>query len=234
MSGAELTAPEAVQHAKRYPFERPDGPYLFVAGTTRPLDDLGLLADRLAVIASGSNGAPGRLKQKFGDSPDQPPIPVTRARLDGFSVAYSAHFAIYGSIPATLLHEPCRAAEVAITWLTRAQCEAMHATEAIGVNYGFYCLAGLDLAHHHGGTATEAHAYLSLHGALHLDGEPARLADLPQPAVLDRARALLAPTMALDPFIAEIIADPSIRERRKSALRAHGRPIRYERLERIV
>ena len=65
MSGAELTAPEAVQHAKRYPFERPDGPYLFVAGTTRPLDDLGLLADRLAVIASGSNGAGDMYRERL-------------------------------------------------------------------------------------------------------------------------------------------------------------------------
>ncbi len=225
---------EAVRHAKRYPFDRPDGPYLFVAGEARPLDDLGLLAGRLAVIASGSNGAPGRLRQKFGVAPDQPPIPVTRARLDGFSVAYSAHFATYGSIPATLHCEPARIAEVAITWLTPAQCAAMHATEAIGVNYGCYRLAGLELAHHHGGTASEAHAYLSLHGALHLDGVPARLADLAQPAVLERARALIAPTMALDPFIAEIIADPSVRERRKAELRAHGRPIRYDQAERII
>ena len=72
------------------------------------------------------------------------------------------------------------------------------------------------------------------YGALHLEGEPARLAELPQPAVLERARALLAPTMALDPFIAEIIADPSVREQRKTALRAHGRPIRYDRAERIA
>ena len=224
----------AVQHAKRYPFDAPNGSYLFVAGVARPLDDLDLIADRMAVIASGSNGASGRLKQKFGTSPDQPPIPVTRARLDGFSAAYSAHFATYGSIPATLHHEPARTAEVAVTWLTPAQCEAMHATEAIGVNYGFYRLGGLELAHLHGGKSTEAYAYLSLHGALHLDGEPARLADLPQPVVLERARALLAPALALDQFIAEIIDDPAIRDRRKAELRVHGRPIRYDRAERIL
>ena len=224
---------QAVERAKRYPFGVPAGPYLFAAGRAEPLDDLGHLAGRLAVIASGSNAAPERLSQKFGDRTDASPIAVTRARLDGFSVAYSAHFATYGSIPATLHREPGRVGEVAVTWLTPAQCEAMHATEAIGVNYGFYRLTGVRLVHQHGGVAQQAHAYLSLHGTLHLDGEPARVADWPQPVVLERARALLAPAMALDDFIAEIIADPAVREGRKAALRAHGRPIATDGLERI-
>ena len=214
---------DPLEKAKSYPFDTPAMAYLFERGQARPLDDAGLLDGRIAVVASGSNASPGRLREKFGEA--GAPIPVTPADLHGYEAVYSAHFAAYGSIPATLAPTAGGVAEVSVTWLTEAQAETMHGTEAIGVNYGFYRLDGLRLAPALGPEQSTAYAYVSLPGALQLDGDQVALAERAQAAVLTQARDLLAPDMALDDFIREIIEDDDMRRFRKQQLRRHGRPI---------
>lgn len=221
-----------VEKAKRYPFAEEIRSYLFVDGEDRALDDAGHLDGRIPVIASGSNASPARLKEKYGASANA--IPVTRARLDGFARVYSAHFAIYGSIPATLCPLAGFAETVAITWLTEAQAERMHETESIGANYGFYRLTHLQLSPEIGGTVEEAFAYISLPGALHFGDAPTRLEDRSQADMLAHARDLLAPDMAIDAFIAEVIDDERVRQRRKQEIRAYGRPIDIAAGERVL
>ena len=76
-------------------------------------------------------------------------------------------------------------------------------------------------------------AYVSLHGTLHFDDEPARMTEWSQVEVLSRARDLLAPQHALDRFLSEIIDDEAARKTRKTELSAHGRPFAFGRATRL-
>ena len=224
---------DPVAHAKRYPFDVPDASYLFRAGRAEPLAAEPDLAGRIAVIASGSNASRLRLGQKFGGFAGDCEIPVTLARVAGFRVAYSAHFARYGSIPATLEPAPGGRAQVFVTWLTGAQAEHMHGTELIGENYGFYrlpdgCLQGPWPA------APPAHAYLSIAGTWHDGAGPLLPARVSQVEALSRARDIVAPGRPLDDLLAEIIHDDRARGRCREKLAAHGRPARHAGLRRLA
>lgn len=167
-----------VTHAKAYPFHIPDDSYVLGKDGWRPVNDPADTHEhtqgRHAVIASGSNASPDRLAIKFADHAHllSDPIPVTQAQLHDFDSVYSAHFSGYGSIPATLAHAPGAMAEVFVTWLTDAQLNRMHETEAVGVNYDFVKLTDIRLLNEYGGGFTQAHAYMSKRGCLNKDGEP--------------------------------------------------------------
>src|SRR3546814_11284374 len=62
-------------------------------------------------------------------------VPVTRLRAHDVDVAYAAHVAGYGAVPATLAASPGTTAELWITWLDDTALARMDATEAVGVNY---------------------------------------------------------------------------------------------------
>jgi len=240
-----------VARAKAYPFAPPVQSYVLVGDRSHTLTDVsegglaaavregggdpGRLAEpRTAVIAWGSNASPTRLAEKFGDLSADAVIPVLRAELRDFAVVHSAHLSAYGSVPATGQRVSGAHAKVFVALLTDVQLDRMHSTEAIGRNYGFYCLNGLRLAFD-GGEGTEtAHAYLSLHGCLDVDGECVALAaveaegipfrTLDQVAVLSLVRDRLAPGTPLDDFIHETVTDEGLRARRIAILRETASP----------
>ena len=55
-----------VAHGLSYPFNPPGKSYLFRDGRMQPLGSFDI-ADRVPVVASGSNGSPQRLAEKYGD-----------------------------------------------------------------------------------------------------------------------------------------------------------------------
>jgi hypothetical protein len=138
-------------------------------------------------------------------------LPVMRAQMHDFDSVYSAHFASYGSIPATLAHAPGAISEVFVTWLTDAQLKHMHKTEAVGVNYDFVKLSGIHLLCDTDAGLTTAYTYLSKRGCLNKNGQPVSLAAvkaqgrqwnaLTQAEILDYARTLIAPLEDSDTFI---------------------------------
>ncbi|SLN43451.1 hypothetical protein [Oceanibacterium hippocampi] len=232
--------PARLARARDYPYDRPAGAFLFqLGGGVRSLDpaaEAGLFDGRTAVIAAGSNAAPARLADKFAG--DAGVIPVTTATLRDVATVYSAHFAGYGAIPATLIPHPGAVAPVHVTWLDPAQLERMHASEALGVNYDFVSLGPLPVDPRGGTPRTiEAHAYLSRYGALLDDGRPIALSALPgeapglarmsQPEVLALAQALIGDPGPADAFLLGLIGD---RERRRAATLAlahHARPLAF-------
>lgn len=224
-----------VTHAKAYPFAIPEGSYVFDHTGWRPLDAAvdgpATRLGRTAVIASGSNASPERLAAKFAHHQDlitDAPIIVECARLDGFDSVYSAHISRYGSIPATLAHVPGAVAEVFVTWLTDAQLEHMHGTEAVGVNYDFCKIAGISLHCESSGAFTSAFAYISKRGCLNRHGLPIPLAAtttegrqglaMTQTEVLDFVRAQTSPNEDSDDFIRQHIDCPQTRQMRTEAL----------------
>lgn len=175
-----------VAHALRYPFDPPGRDYLFRGGRMQPLERLEI-AGRHAVVASGSNGSPDRLREKFGDDAE---IPVTFGVLDGLVPVFAARITSYGSVPATLAPMPGRRAGVHVTWLTDNQIEIMHETEAVGRGYAWCRLDGFALDHAPWPAPAEMFAYLALHGALAPDGACLPLADVSQraaQAIMQRA-----------------------------------------------
>lgn len=226
---------DPIERAKRYPFAPPADDYLFDHGRVRPFDGGDVTRGRLAVIAAGSNAAPSRLAAKFaGCRGEDGRVPVTTAEIEGFTVVHSAHFASYGSIPATLHPASGERSRVRLTWLTEGQLARMHQTEAIGVNYGFYRLRAVTLTRPSGETIGDSYAYVSLPGALHIDERPAKVADWSQLAILARVCALIAPDVELDDLLRQVIADADRRAVWKAALRRHGRPANSEALERLI
>lgn len=229
-----------IQHAKAYPFLIPEDSYVLEPDGWFPLTRVPPLKGRHAVIASGSNASPERLHAKFAEHPHllAPGIPVLRAQLHDFDAVYSAHIASYGSIPATLAHAPGTVLDVFVTWLTDAQLERMHATEAVGVNYDFVKLTGIHLLCDSGAALTTAHAYLSKRGCLNVAGKPVPLTALnatgrywramTQTEVLEYARTQIAAIEAPDDFIRQHIDCTDTRTNRSYSLSqsalAHGCP----------
>jgi len=220
-----------IHHAKSYPFEIPDHSYVLGKEGWSALAPGGHETDgRHAVIASGSNASPERLREKYQKHEhllDQP-VYVTRATLHDFDAVYSAHFSSYGSIPSTLAHAPGAQSNVFVTWLTDGQLDRMHETEAVGMNYDYTRLHGINLTLESGPTLDTAHAYLSCRGCLNRDGRPVPLAELStrgrtwtpmsQSEVLDYARSLIEPHEDSDKFIEAGINSPALRLKRSGAL----------------
>lgn len=127
---------DIIEVALTYPYTAPPYSYLYHYGHICPMigDWKQLLVSRYPVIAYGSNRAPRQLWRKFGD---QAIIPVTKARLSGFDIVYSAHFAGYGAIPATIIPSQGTVCDVFLIWLNQAQLWRMHESESLGRHYGY-------------------------------------------------------------------------------------------------
>lgn len=106
-------------------------------GAASRLDDVlqaagvAVMDDRSPVLAIGSNAAPGQLRHKFGASPDVSSlVPMTRARVNGIGVGYSAHVSKAGYIPyAPVVASPKLVREYFILWLDGRQVERINETE---------------------------------------------------------------------------------------------------------
>ncbi|MEG3618994.1 hypothetical protein V5T82_11055 [Magnetovibrio sp. PR-2] len=202
-----MTSP--IEHARAYPFSIPEHSYVLDNDGWRALQGDFDTHGRHAVIASGSNASPERLQAKFETLKD--PIFVTQAVLKDFDAVYSAHITTYGSIPATLAHAPGVEADIFVTWLTDDQLERMHETEALGQNYVFVRLNGIELRLDDGQVLDTAQAYLSTWGCLNRGEKPIALADLSvknriwsamsQAEVLDYAQSLFKSSQNRDDFI---------------------------------
>jgi len=184
---------------------------------------------RHAVVAWGSNAAPGRLAQKF-DGVEPASITIVPGWLEGYQVVHSAHLASYGSVPATGRAAPGSRSRVFTLFLTDDQLERLHSTEVLGHNYGFYRLTGSRLALDGGWVVGGPFAYLSLRGCLTVDGRPAAtgptdgLPVMSQIDALSRVRDLTESGRPLEAFILDTIADPDLRARRIQALAPHATP----------
>ena len=219
--------PDDIARALGYPYARPAGSFLFSGGKAKDLPPEMDFRDRVPVLACGSNAAPAQLRRKYGASADHR-IPVTAARLQDICCSYSAHFSSYGSVAAALHTAPGAISDVHITWLNEQELARMHETEAIGQNYRYVKIDGIDLHCAVHGAVQTIHAYVSLRGSLLLDGSPVTLGGIDcrnacypvmgQQAIQSRLRDSLAPGMDLYDFIRQNITDANIRTDRTARL----------------
>ena len=225
-----MTLPDDIARALGYPYPRPAGSFLFSGGTAHELPSETDFSDRTPVLACGSNGAPAQLLRKYGASSDHR-IPVTAATLHDICCSYSAHFSSYGSVAAGLHVAPGSLSNVHITWLSEKELARMHETEAIGQNYRYVKIEGVDIRCAQHGAIDSIRAYVSLRGSLLLDGSPVTLGGIDcqnacfpamgQQAIQARLRDSFAPGMDLHDFIRQNITNAKIRAERTALLARH-------------
>ncbi|MDQ4071465.1 MAG: hypothetical protein M3088_01130 [Actinomycetota bacterium] len=201
-----------------------------------PADDLDSdsLDARLPALAYGANRTAEALERKraLPGFPAEESILVLRARLYDLDVVYSAHVSPYGSVGATLQRSPGTAVEVCVTLLTAAQLEALGETER---SYTLEELRDLDLELEGGARLDRAHAYVSRHAALVLDGAEVALAAIPatgrrfeartEPQTLAAVARRLGHRGDLDDFILAAVDDPELAAARTRELRRDARPL---------
>ncbi len=235
--------PDEIEHALAYPFVQFPHSYVLRNSEIYDLPHDFWPAGRLPVIACGSNASPQQLIRKFSKI-ETDPIYVTQARLSDFVCCYSAHITSYGSIPATLASLQGSKTECHITWLTEAQLDHMHRTEAIGQNYRFSHLDKIDLRCLERGIITDAYAYISLHGNIISNEAPIIVSDideisskgpsqLTQYSIQQKIRKELAPENTTEEFILTNIKEGDVRRDRTKKLRQHAQRFSYP-FEKII
>ncbi len=224
----------AILHrALDYPYVSPHKSYLFADGEAEPLGDAptAALARGTPVLAYGSSRAPEQLQRKFyGWRNIQ--IPVLRGKLRDWDVVYSAHYAHYGSIPATLYPRAGAEIECAVMWLSQQQLQKMHDTEALGRNYSFVRLDELDLEVDYYGKLTRVHSYVGIQGALNfdngpvsvweIDGEGRSFTQMSQREIQTVAMGWLAGDANLEDWIIQTVTCPITRKQRNKRLEEFG------------
>ena len=237
----DFAARDAIAHAKAYPFEILDQSYVYENGRWRAIATNEVsLADRVPVLASGSNQSPAQLHRKFGHLEEDVVIPTERARHYDFDSVYAAHLTRYGSAPATLQHSPGTAVTIFITWLTEGQLAVMHATEG---NYTYDRLSPIRLEVDGGRILNEAFSYGSRVGCLNHEGGHLSLAAIPadarrhpamtQTEVLGLVRNRLAPGTVLEEFIFDHLEDRKIHRERSEKLGKDAHALAYPTADRI-
>jgi hypothetical protein len=212
--GDSAAAAAILKRALGYPYAVPGGSYLYRDGEADAPPPTGFdLAGRSPLLSYGANSAPEALARKLGSLPGVE-MPVVRAELEDFDVVYSAHVSPYGAVPATLHQSPGTTAPVFVIHPTPEQRALLTASEP---NYDLVELAGIA-------------AYRSKHGCLELDGSPVALAavrsrgrtlpEMPEPAVLERVRAAVAPDLDLADFVSACVERGGIRPLRIDAGRS--------------
>jgi hypothetical protein len=197
-----------LRRALEYPYATPERSYLYHEGTAAEPPAAGPdLAGRTPLLSYGANAAPEALALKLASLPGLE-MPVLRAELEGFDVAYSAHVSPYGAVPATLVESAGTRAPVFVVYPSQEQLELLTALE---LNYDLVTLSGVSCRLEDGAEVSEFAAYRSKHGPLSLDGTEVALAalraagrtlpELDEPAVLDRVRAHVAPELTLEEFV---------------------------------
>jgi hypothetical protein len=236
---AEPSDAERLVRAKSYPYDVPSTSYILFQGEPVPLkrmnppDDT---AERIPVLAYGSNASPQQLINKYPYLSDEEGIPVLKTALTGFDVVYSAHFSSYGAIPAMLVSSPGTRLTTFVTWLTEEQLEVMHDTELgpdrDGTAYTFGNLTGVLAMIDAVGIREEVFMYQSAAPALGHEGAMCAYAEVVarertvqeygHERVLQAAQEGIAPDMTLEAFLLETATDPDARAAYTARLHKNG------------
>ena len=172
---------------------------------------------RYPLIAFGSNGAPGVLAKKLSVlGEDERDVLVLAGALAGFDVVASAHIALYGALPATIVPAPGTNARAGLLMVTAKQFTALTRTE---FNYVVARIDGAPFTADLDWPMPDAvFAYVSRNGVFSVDGsavalkavpaEGRTLHELEQEHVLDAAASLiLGPGSVAVDVVRETVAD---------------------------
>lgn len=213
-----------VERALAYPYVAPWRPFVQLGHETLHPAELEVdPAERVAMLAYGSNAAPEVLARKLALS-DQPVL-VVPAWLDGFDVVYSAHISPYGAVPATLQRSAGTEVRAHVVYMTEAQAGLVAATEP---NYELATVDGAVCRPDVGEPIADPAAYLSRHGCLLREDSELALAavqangrsfpELGEEAVVEHLREMFCPDDSLEAFVLANVTDPALSQSRTARL----------------
>ncbi|MDT0610528.1 hypothetical protein [Streptomyces lancefieldiae] len=134
-------------------------------------------ADRVPVLAIGSNASPGQLRHKMAEFGIGSPIPMVKSRVTGVDVGVSAHVSRMGYVSASPVRAPGVVRELFVLWLDAEQLAVIDASEGVPMAAGNFDRAWLPATDVRVETADGTvlrgtYAYVNRHGVLH-DGNGA-------------------------------------------------------------
>jgi len=202
-------------------------------------------AGAVAIVASGSNASPTRLHEKLGAHLGGRAVAGVPCVVTDFTPVFSAHFTAYGAVPATLARDRGACARLICLHVPAGVLAALHRSEAVGRNYGFYRLDGAVVRSTEGDRVEAPHSYLSLHGTLQIDGAPRRLGQFAvegsryrtsfEPTILLELMRLLGQAGSAQGFAARLAAEAAFRAAMTDALqRRFARPLDGEGISRVA
>ncbi len=182
------------------------------------------LAGRAAVVAVGSNAAPGQVRHKLRAAGVPALVPMAPVTVGGLAAGVSAHISRPGYVGAAPFAAPV-VSTLAVCWLDEAQLAAVDATEP---NYHRVPLApdAFPVALADGTVLPRPWLYVGRHGLLAPGGGgPRRCGD--QRALLRDLLAASGPLRALlgdgpHEWVLRAAADPAVRARGVRLFREHG------------
>ncbi|MBN0043578.1 hypothetical protein JS756_05565 [Streptomyces actuosus] len=159
-----------------YPGAWPRESGLLVGDRLLPLERA-VHADRVPVLAVGSNACPGQLRHKMAACGVSSPVPMVRSRVHGLDVGVSAHVSLMGYVAASPVCAPEAVRDLFVIWLDAEQLAVVDASEGTPLPHGNYRRAWLPapdvrVAPEGGAALPGVYVYLNRHGVLH-DGSGA-------------------------------------------------------------
>lgn len=129
-------------------------------------------ADRVPVLAIGSNASPGQLRHKMAEFGIDAPIPMVKARVTGVDIGVSAHVSRMGYVSASPVRAPGVVRELFVLWLDAEQLAVIDASEGVPMAAGNFDRAWLPAPDVRVETADGTvlrgtYAYVNRHGVLH-------------------------------------------------------------------
>lgn len=184
-------------------------------------------AERFAVLALGSNAAPGQLRHKLTHLGLPAVVPVTPAAVRGIGVGVSAHISRPGYVAAAPYADGAAGSRLWVTWLDERQLRAVDGTEM--PNYGRALLPAAEFPARlpTGELLPGTYVYFNARGILsdphhhplpHTPDQPALLARLLTAS--PRLHGLLGPTPRH--WVARAAADAAAREAGTRIFREEG------------
>lgn len=127
----------------------------------------GTTADRIPVLAIGSNSSPAQLRHKFAAGGEHLLVPSFRARVTGVRAGFAPFFAPYGAVPATVVADARATTELAVQFLSPREVWLLDGTELphyqriqLGESHGVSAVLET------GERLSTVHAYVAVGGAL--------------------------------------------------------------------
>ncbi|MGW7006622.1 hypothetical protein ACWGCW_28335 [Streptomyces sp. NPDC054933] len=128
------------------------------------------VAERVPVMAVGSNGSPGQLRHKLTSVGLVATVPMMPVRITGIAVGVSAHISVLGYVSASPYLDSGRGSTLVASWLDADQLSAIDASEAL--NFRRIEVPGdrFPMRLPSGDPLAVAYLYANIHGVLALDG----------------------------------------------------------------
>ncbi|MFI9803866.1 hypothetical protein ACIHEJ_05760 [Streptomyces sp. NPDC052301] len=194
-------AAAARDHPLTYPGAWPADSGLLDRDRMLPLERL-VYADRVPVLAVGSNASPGQLRHKMTECGIDTPIPMVRTRVSGLDVGVSAHVSRMGYVSASPVRSPRSVRELFVIWLDPRQLAAIDASEGVPLPGGNFRRAWLPAPDVRvelpdGCLLDGAYVYVNRHGVLRNGTAAPRLHPGSQQVLLTELLASSAPLREL-------------------------------------